>query len=248
MTQPAKDSAGRVPWEVYQALAPYCRLINAQAAALPADAELHDECYLLPAVTALSKEQPNESGEGVLRGAVTLAQAWSWTKLSLAQFGLPAPSDLCECKMDAFIKADAECRDLSCVVGRAEDRMEAVLFDDFGTACRAFGGKYMADAAGGYCGIEGVSPDELFMACSQLGGRFDAASRVCVFPRPADENDGEAFDSLQSACKRFGGTWDAATTKCALPPGAANDLCAAQAFADPCDQDALLPDDDEVSN
>ncbi len=76
-----------------------------------------------------------------------------------------------------------------------------------------------------------------------------STARVCTCSRgPADENDGEAFDSLQSACRRFGGTWDAATTKCSLPPEAANDLCATQAFADPCDQDALLADDDEVSN
>lgn len=234
---PATDAAGGVPYAVYQALAPYCRLINAQAAALPAGTEVHDECYLVPKVVEAA---------GTFK--VTLTQAWSWTKASLTRLGLPAPSDLCECKMEAFIQADAECRDLSCVVGKADDRMEAVLFDDFGTSCRAFGGRYVADAEGGHCAIEGVTPDELTMACSQLGGQYDATARVCTFPRPADENDGEAFDSLQQACRRFGGTWDSTTTKCSLPPEAANDLCAAQAFADPCDQDALLPDDDEVSN
>lgn len=234
---PSPDAGGGIPAVVYAALAPYCRLINAQAAAMPAGTEVHDECYLLPKVI-----------ESAATYQVTIEQAWSWTKVALAQMGLPAPSDLCECRMDASVRADAECRTLSCVVGRADDRMEAVLFDEFQIACRAFGGRYNADTEGGQCRIEGVSPDELNMACGQIGGRYDAAARVCALPLPADPQDGEAFDTLQEACRRFGGAWDAGTGKCALPPQAATDLCAAQALANPCDDDALLPDEDEVSN
>lgn len=235
--QPDPEAGGGVPFAVYTGLAPYCRLINAQADALPPGTEMHDECQILPKVV-----------EAAGTFQVPLDQAWGWTKTALAQMGLPLPSDLCDCRMDAFIRADAECRELSCVVGHADDRMEAVLYDDFATACRSFGGEFEADEKTAKCRIGGATVEELSMACSQLGGRYDASSRLCLFPLPADPQDGEAFDTLQEACRRFGGAWDSSTGKCNLPPDATRDLCAAQAFAAGCDDEALDEDESEASH
>jgi hypothetical protein len=56
-------------------------------------------------------------------------------------------------------------------------------------------------------------------------------------------------DDFGSACAAFGGQLDA-TGQCKLPEGAASasDLCASQAFATGCDQEALTIDPDEESN
>ncbi len=170
---PEPERATYVLASVYNSAVTYCRTVRAQAARLEPGASLTDDCFIAGLVPTLSAS-----------ACLTNDQGYEVVAASLRALGLPALSDRCECRVNASVRADAECRELSCVDGRADDRMEAVLHDDFGSACAAF------------------------------GGQLDA------------------------------------TGQCKLPEGAASasDLCASQAFATGCDQEALTIDPDEESN
>ncbi|MSP72623.1 MAG: bifunctional metallophosphatase/5'-nucleotidase [Myxococcales bacterium] len=105
------------------ALGTFCAQIRARQQTQPADAPFPDECYFISKVVEVA---------GLLE--LPLDRTWAGAQILLAENGLPMPSDRCICRMEALIEADAECRSLSCVVGRADDRMETRLFGSLADA------------------------------------------------------------------------------------------------------------------
>lgn len=98
----------------------YCNGVRAQAAALKAGAVIPDDCY----VSTLVQQNALANGVRVGQAAANLREAFS-------RLGVLPPSDLCECRLDAQLTADAECRQLACVVGRSDDRLETELFETY---------------------------------------------------------------------------------------------------------------------
>ena len=131
----AADKAQQILAGVYNGAVTYCGAVRRQAAQLEPGEALPDDCFL-------GKLVPNLANAACL----SVDEGYGIVAAALRELGLPALSDQCECAVNAQIRADAECRELSCVVGRADDRMEAVLYDDFSSACAAYGGQ--VDAKG----------------------------------------------------------------------------------------------------
>ncbi|MCB9538910.1 MAG: bifunctional metallophosphatase/5'-nucleotidase [Myxococcales bacterium] len=89
--------------------------------------EIEDDCFLADlivsqaAASAAPVEEVALAADTVIRG-----------------LGIEPLSDRCQCRVDALVSADAECRELSCVIGQADDRLEAQLFETFEGARDAF--------------------------------------------------------------------------------------------------------------
>ena len=92
-------------------------------------ADFQDDCFLVDQVIAEATRLSAPLGEVALTVDATFAP-----------LGLPPFSDRCRCRIDALESADAECRELSCVVGHADDRLETQLFETFQDATSAFEG------------------------------------------------------------------------------------------------------------
>ena len=113
--------------ELLASLRTYCGAVRGQAAALEPGEALPDDCHRATLV-----QQRTAADEIPLVAAARNSRAAS------AALGIPPPSDYCECQLAAALTADAECRQLACVVGQADDRLETELFESYSDAEAAF--------------------------------------------------------------------------------------------------------------
>ncbi len=122
------------PRAVLAILKPYCRAIRSAGAALEPGEVMEDDCFLT---------------EQILQYAVTLGlpieDVRKGADIALRQLGIPGPSDRCGCKLHAYERSDALCRELACVIGEADDRLEARNFENIRAARDAFAGGTGAD-------------------------------------------------------------------------------------------------------
>jgi len=120
--------------EILGALEVYCRAVRAQATQLEPGEALPDDCY----VSTLVRQTALAKGIRVGTAARNLREGF-------ARLGVLPPSDVCECRLDAQLTADAECRQLACVVGRADDRLETELHETFRGAEAAYADRLTTD-------------------------------------------------------------------------------------------------------
>ena len=105
----------------------YCRGVRAQALALEAGEVLPDDCYVATVVR-----------QNALAKNIRVATAATNLREAFRRMAILQPSDACQCKLDAQLTADAECRQLACVVGRADDRLETELYETYVSAEAAY--------------------------------------------------------------------------------------------------------------
>lgn len=99
----------------------YCTIIEGLRVA--PGGSLTDDCGMSQAVLA----EASSTG-------VHIDAAWRELAAVLNRLDIIGLSDRCECQLDSYRRGDAECRELACVTGLADDRLETELFESFDVA------------------------------------------------------------------------------------------------------------------
>lgn len=139
-----------------QRLRDWCASVRVRAADLPPGVALEDECFVVSQVLTETARRAETDD------TVSLDGVWSEARQALDRLGYPPPSDRCLCRLDASLRSDSECRQLACVLGRADDRMETQVFETLETADALLGTEALqADTCANLALVGGCDAEDL---------------------------------------------------------------------------------------